>query len=207
MTSRTSRISTTVPDAKLTRSGTYTAMVKGDPGSRTTFLVSRGWAPLYDAQLATWPRCSTISWRYDSSGAPAGGERGMVDDLRATFARYAELTGLRFIEGGSDIDIVIGWADLPDGTNAEAGAALVSQTLSDGSLRLSRDAERPRVPGFASGGRGVTLLHEIGHVLGLGHVKDRTQLMYPVHSAGSPLAPQRGDIAGITDLYAPSSCR
>jgi predicted Zn-dependent protease len=155
--------------------------------------------------VAHWPRCSTIGWKYDDAGAPQGGDTGMVDDLRKVFDRYAELTGLRFVEGGADI--VIGWADLPRGTNAEAGAGLVSETLGDGFLRLSSDADRPRVPGFGSAGRGVTLLHEMAHVLGLGHVSDRSLLMYPVHSPGSPLTPQTGDIAGLKDLYAPATCR
>lgn len=205
VTSRNARVSAMIPAKALKRSGTYTAMVTGDASSRTTFQVSRGWAPLYDAQVAHWPRCSTIGWKYVDAEAPAGGDTGMVDDLRKVFDRYAELTGLRFVEGGADI--VIGWADLPRGTNAEAGAGLVSQTLGDGFLRLSRTADRPRVPGFGSAGRGVTLLHEMAHVLGLGHVSDRSLLMYPVHSPGSPLTPQTGDIAGLKDLYAPATCR
>lgn len=202
-TSRAARVKAVIPTGRLSRGGTYTVSVKG--GDTATFVVHTGWAPLYDSTVASWPRCSTITWRYDDSAAPRGGDDGMVDDLRKVFDRYAELTGLRFVEGGDDI--AIGWADLPRGTNAEAGAGLVSQTLSDGFLRLSRDADRPRVPGFGPSGRGVTLLHEIGHVLGLGHVAKRTLLMHPVHSSGSPLAPQGGDIAGLRQLYAPSACR
>jgi hypothetical protein len=197
------RVSATVPSSRLTRSGTYTVSVRG--GDTTRFVVHSGWAPLYDSTIAHWPRCSTITWRYDGSGAPRGGDVRMLEDLRTAFARYAKLTGLRFVEGGDDI--VVSWADLPAGTNADAGAALVAQNLSDGFLRLSSSADRPRVPGFGSAGRGVTLLHEIGHILGLGHVTDRRQLMYPIHIDGrSPLTPQRGDIAGTKELYAPTNC-
>lgn len=203
MTSSKPRVSVNLPSSRLTRSGTYTVSVTG--GDTARFVVHTGWAPLYDGTIARWPRCSTITWRYDDAGAPRGGDDAMVEDLRKVFDRYAALTGLRFVEGGNDI--VIGWADLPDGTNAEAGAGLVSQTLSDGFLRLSRTADRPRVPGFGAAGRGVTLLHELGHVLGLGHVSKRSLLMYPVHSSGSPLTPQAGDIAGLKELYAPSTCR
>jgi len=202
-TSRAARVNAVIPTGRLSRSGTYTVSVKG--GDTATFVVHRGWAPLYDGTIARWPRCSTITWRHDDSGAPRGGDSGLLDDLRSAFERYSELTGLRFVEGGDDIEI--SWADLPRGTNAEAGAGLVSHNLSDGFLRLSRTADRPRVPGFGNAGRGVTLLHEIGHVLGLGHVKDRSQLMYPVHSLGSPLAPRRGDIAGLKEIYGPSACR
>ena len=198
------RLSVVVPPSRLTRSGTYTVSVAR--GGTARFIVQSGWAPLYDANIARWPRCSTISWRYDASGAPRAGDTSMLEDLRTAFARYAKLTGLRFIEGGDDI--VVSWADLPRGTNAEAGAGRVDANLSSGFLRLSTSADRPRVPGFGSAGRGVTLLHEIGHVLGLGHVTDRAQLMYPIHTDGqSPLTPQRGDIAGLKELYAPATCR
>ena len=198
------RVSATVPSSRLTRSGTYTVSVKG--GGTARFVVHAGWAPLYDASIAHWPKCSTISWRYDGSGAPRAGDSSMLEDLRTAFARYAKITGLRFVEGGEDI--VVSWADLPRGTNAEAGAGRVDANLSSGFLRLSRSADRPRVPGFGGSGRGVTLLHEIGHVLGLGHVTDRAQLMYPIHTDGrSPLTPQRGDIAGLKELYSPATCR
>ena len=57
-------------------------------------------------------------------------------------------------------------------------------------------------------GRGALLYHEISHILGLGHVSDDRLLMYPIHTVGqSPLTPQSGDIAGLRELYAPSSCR
>jgi len=203
ITSPKSRVSATIPVSRLARSGTYTVSVKG--GETARFVVHRGWAPLHDTSVAHWPRCTGIGWTYDDDGAPSGGDAAIVEDLAKVFDRYADLTGLTFVEGGRDI--VIGWADLPRGTNAEAGAGLVSRTLSDGFLRLSRTADRPRVPGFGANGRGVTLFHEVSHVLGLGHVSDERQLMYPAHTPGAPLTPQRGDIAGLKQLYAPSSCR
>ncbi|WP_422677956.1 matrixin family metalloprotease [Blastococcus brunescens] len=42
------------------------------------------------------------------------------------------------------------------------------------------------------------MLHEIGHLVGLDHVSDRTQLMYP--SAGHTLDFASGDLAGLAAL-------
>ena len=46
--------------------------------------------------------------------------------------------------------------------------------------------------------RGV-LLHELGHLVGLGHVKDKRQNMYPEITAGN-VRYASGDLAGLTLL-------
>jgi predicted Zn-dependent protease len=38
-------------------------------------------------------------------------------------------------------------------------------------------------------------MHELGHVLGLGHVQDPSQLMYPAHHGQATYGP--GDLAGL----------
>jgi predicted Zn-dependent protease len=46
-------------------------------------------------------------------------------------------------------------------------------------------------------------LHELGHAVGLDHVTDRTQLMYPVVTATSF---GRGDLAGLARVGARMGC-
>jgi predicted Zn-dependent protease len=46
--------------------------------------------------------------------------------------------------------------------------------------------------------RGV-ILHELGHLVGLGHVKDKRQNMYPVISSRN-IHYAAGDLAGLTLL-------
>jgi hypothetical protein len=56
-------------------------------------------------------------------------------------------------------------------------------------------------PGFTSGASlGSVLMHELGHVMGLGHVDDPTQLMNPYWHADGPATPQAGDLAGLQAL-------
>jgi len=63
-------------------------------------------------------------------------------------------------------------------------------------------------PGFAdrSDAWGSTLLHELGHLIGLDHVDDPRQLMSVAPGAG-PVAFGAGDLAGFERLGAPAGCR
>jgi hypothetical protein len=134
----------------------------------------------------------------------------MIADITTVFDRFARLTGLRFRqEGGGRADIEIGWGKAPfAGPDASAGAAERDGVLGSGILTLFTSSDWATTSGFGVRGRGALLYHEIGHILGLGHVKDKRLLMYPIHTVGqSPLTPQSGDIAGLRELYAPSTCR
>ena len=62
-------------------------------------------------------------------------------------------------------------------------------------------------PGFGPGlTRGNLALHELGHVVGLDHVQDRGQVMYPSISPSSPDGYAGGDLAGLTQLGAGAGC-
>lgn len=200
----------TLPLTRTQQAGTYRVRVTaGGDSAESTFRVSRGWAPLVDS-VASWPRCSALTWSYDGSGAPRGGDAGMIGDLTQVFDRFATLTGLRFRQAsGARADIAIGWGQAPfDGPDASGGAAERDGVLGSGILTMSTSSDWATTPGFGVRGRGALLYHEIGHILGLGHVKDKGLLMYPIHTVGqSPLTPQSGDIAGLRELYAPASCR
>ena len=204
----TPRINLAIPSAKLARSGTYTVLVRADgTTARSTFRVSKGWAPLM-SEPAHWERCSTITWAYDDAKAPRGGDKQMFDDLTKTFNLYERLTGLTFVrvKRGAG-DIVIDWANLPDRADGWGGASGYAGILSGGSVTLSTTSRWAKTPGDGVEGRVALLRHEVAHALGLGHVLSDRELMFPIHTAGvSPLTPQKGDIAGLRELYAPSAC-
>lgn len=49
-----------------------------------------------------------------------------------------------------------------------------------GAVALNARYRRTLRPGFSAWpSRGITLMHELGHVMGLDHVRDRRQVMYP----------------------------
>ncbi|HEX4905551.1 MAG TPA: matrixin family metalloprotease [Acidimicrobiales bacterium] len=62
-------------------------------------------------------------------------------------------------------------------------------------------------PGFGAGlTRGNLVLHELGHVVGLDHVGDRSQLLYASIHQSSPNGFAAGDLAGLAQLGARSGC-
>ena len=70
------------------------------------------------------------------------------------------------------------------------------------------DADATSVPGFGFRyARGLVLLHELGHIMGLGHVRDRDQLMY---SGPNPNLRLRGygvgDREGLRQLGEEAGC-
>lgn len=122
--------------------------------------------------------------------------------------------------------LLVGWSELglgegPDPVGDDvivlgrsrplrAGDVLVS-----GVLELNVDAVIDRTTGatlpagFGSGvTRGRVILHELGHVVGLGHVSGRSQLMYP--ELGTQTSPAAefgiGDRAGLRLLGAEAGC-
>ena len=66
-----------------------------------------------------------------------------------------------------------------------------------GSVVIDAQASAILKPGFGPGGVGVLLLHELGHLVGLGHVNDPTQIMNPVLVPTKTGAYGAGDLAGL----------
>jgi ribosomal protein L24E len=61
--------------------------------------------------------------------------------------------------------------------------------------------------GFGTGlTRGNLILHELGHVIGLDHVDDRSQLMYPSIHSNTTDGFAAGDAAGLAQLGASEGC-
>jgi hypothetical protein len=113
--------------------------------------------------------------------------------------------------------VLVGWAS-PDAIAATHGSAVVGwayhvvarnarqqDVAVSGVVALSRHAPTLR-PGFGSGRRwGNVMLHELGHLLGLDHVDDPAQVMYPDANVGrGTWGP--GDLAGLAALGYQGGC-
>lgn len=146
-----------------------------------------------------WDPCQAITYRVNAQG----GYAGALADIREAFAEIGRASGITFVyEGptgrvafvtGRDprSDITVSWArprQVSKLAGPVAGMANTSYVYHHGTRENVRglivfDASQPLRPGFASRGRptwGQAFLHEIGHVIGLSHVRQRSEVMNPL---------------------------
>lgn len=154
-----------------------------------------------------WGRCRTLTVSTDPTRAPVAWQTDVDDAL----SQLATATGLHFKTTAGKADISISWAsafDAPGGVGADKAGVTQVQTVSNvtGTRLISA---RIQISTFLGAGRGrdgeePVLLHELGHAVGLGHY-DGPAVMNPVDQ-GYPTY-QSGDLAGLSFLYKPGSCR
>jgi hypothetical protein len=92
------------------------------------------------------------------------------------------------------------------GGSSSTWTAASDQAYVTGEIVFDRDLHIVR-GGFGAGlTRGNLMLHEFGHVLGLDHVQDSTQIMYPTLTTRTPDGYGAGDRAGLAQLGAGTGC-
>ncbi|MEY5144952.1 MAG: hypothetical protein RL745_319 [Actinomycetota bacterium] len=162
--------------------------------------------------------------------------KGAITKLSAaTGIRFAYLGGTTRIPSGStwwqhtgDAELIVAWVNqnrsssrssllLHAGSSYTAatggwwswqwGSVGTSAALVRGYVVVNaRDNSKLRA-GFGSGTtRGGLLMHELGHVVGLNHARESSQLMYPVLLARSKAAYATGDLAGLSRVGRRAGC-
>lgn len=193
-----------------------------------------GWSPTYvdgDGDPARWDPCTPIAYVVQAGWIPDAGRRDLAEALR----RLTEASGLQFVsEGDTDelpsedrapyqperygqrwAPLLIGWVpagstDLGLGGGTQGVSVSVALPgreaphLVSGQVVL--DASNRVASGFGPGTTdGEVLLHELAHAVGLGHVLDATQVMYP-QTTSSESQFGAGDREGLAALGAPAGC-
>jgi hypothetical protein len=200
----------------------------------TAAVASAGWSPAYvdgADRPARWDPCKPIHYVVQTGWMPPGGRA----DLAASLGRLAKVSGLVFVDDGDTDELptqhraayqpkrygkrwaplLIGWVP-PDQTDLGLGHGVAGITVAvaipgpkGGSIvtgQLALDADHELPPGFGPGAtEGEVLLHELGHAVGLGHVLDPTQVMYP-QTTNSESQYGAGDRAGLAALGRPAGC-
>lgn len=176
--------------------------------------------------------CQPIHYVLNTALAPPGA----VDDLEAAIDKVEAATGIAFVNDGlTDEPAVVErtvaqprygdrWAPVlvvwdhgerfrMDATNPGGGRSFqVEGVLVSGVLIVNVDAiasdGRPPASGFGEGTTwGRVFIHELGHIVGLGHVARSDQIMFPELAVQSGRAEfHAGDLAGLRLVGRDAGC-
>lgn len=178
-----------------------------------------------DAAFGKWPN-GQVSIAYNPANAPAlSFDQATVEQLiQDAAAEWEGVCGVKFtyqgitsaaIDNSDDGVVVVGWTTLSDGAAGQGGpywipSSGVEQTANggidaylDGSIKLSTTVswDRGRADIDAAYLKDV-LVHELGHVLGLGHTNNPESIMY-ANPYNHLSYPRQDDIDGAQALYGP----
>ncbi|WP_205471569.1 matrixin family metalloprotease [Nocardioides sp. SYSU D00038] len=184
-----------------------------DDGAYTFLATERG-----SSMPVGWSPCEPITYVVNPEGAPADHEDLVADAIEL----LEEESEFEFDDGGETDDrtftlgarepgdpVLIGWAT-PDEVPALRGDTIGVGGSSTaprqgrprfvtGSVALDGPAYRTMARQGDGDQQRLVLVHELVHVLGLDHVDDRDQLMYPQYIGQDGLG--EGDRAGLAELH------
>lgn len=175
------------------------------------FLATVGGQPVH------WNTCTPITVKVNPARMPDGARA----DIDQALAQVSAATGATFVDGGPT-DVVpyqsAAWTMPLFDENvvfiAFANEGLVSQ-LGGSTIGIGGNAQRngvayiggltldtnsPVPGGFGKLSRGTELLHELGHVMGLAHIADDTQMMNPILPDKVEARYGQGDLHGLAQL-------
>jgi hypothetical protein len=195
-------------------------------GGQYAFLDTRA-----DGSPVRWNPCRPIHYVTNLKLAPVNASA----DVRTAVLRVSEATGLRFVDDGSSSElpsdrdsliesvgtqpgeewepVLVAWVDREEFTRLggdDSKAALAAPIVGPDHFYVSGfiavNSDEHLLPGFAIGPTwGPILLHELGHVAGLGHVPSTTELM---NAQENPVVTDfgQGDLEGLRLLGSAAGC-
>ncbi|MDN5892723.1 MAG: matrixin family metalloprotease [Nocardioides sp.] len=178
-----------------------------------------------DTRATRWNPCRIITYRINPRRAPRHG----IKDIHRGIRKLSNATGLRFRYLGRTkelpvhknkvhfrSDMVLGYGNarlVPQLRGGVIGIGGFTRGNTGAGFGITSgfvvfDAKARLRPGYA-GGRatwGKVILHELAHSVGLAHVNNRKNLMYPAILRAGPSRYGRGDLRGLRAMGAKRGC-
>jgi predicted Zn-dependent protease len=184
---------------------------------------------VYSGWVQRWNPCSPIHYMVNTDSAP-----GELSRVFSAVSSISQATGLRFVYDGATSfvpesgnwnqpsDLVISFANhdgMAGGSSYLAGA----NQLGEGGFQSTYVTSNDRITnykitkgyavidavgyGYSSAKvRNDTLLHELGHAVGLNHARYSSEIMYPVITDYSPSGYTAGDLSGLAQVGSGLGC-
>ena len=194
------------------------------PGNPADYAVN-----VYAGMVARWNPCAPVHYRLNDALQPTA-----LANVKSAVAALAKGTGITFVYDGltsyvpdenkwtQPASLVIAFAKnktqaggsdyLAGGNQLGEGGFQSSYQIINGkslNLQITKGYVAIDYAGYARSNAKVrteTLLHELGHAVGLNHAHLTSEIMYPVVSNSGPGAYSAGDLAGLKKVGRPSGC-
>ncbi|XP_031493043.1 metalloendoproteinase 3-MMP-like [Nymphaea colorata] len=161
------------------------------------------------AGMPRWPDSQrNLKYTFSTDNQQYGAEQ-LRSVFSAAFAKWAAVSPFQFAEASdgevADLELAFYSGDHGDGRPFDGPGTVLAHAFAPTNGRLHFDADEAWLPD-ATGTNGMDLesvaVHEIGHLLGLGHSADINAIMYPSIGAGvRKVDPNSDDVQGIQVLY------